>query len=255
MHFFAIGCKNKIDKVIPTAKVTHGELNLEVVETGELRATNAINIFSPALSWRFGQLKITRIIEDGDEITAGDTVITFDPSEVEKARIDADANLEIARAELDKMKAEHESKIHELEANYKTAQIDFEISEIELEQSAYEADVTKKEIQLNLEKAKISFEKARSEIENQKKINKETEVQQLLKIKQYEIELKDAEETLRSLTVISPESGLAIIRENWASGNKWQSGDATWSGNPMIDLPDLSELKVYLEISELIFQK
>ncbi|MFO7656179.1 MAG: efflux RND transporter periplasmic adaptor subunit [Bacteroidales bacterium] len=252
---FLIGCKQKPDRIIQNAPVKKGEFNVEIVEAGEIKATNAVNISSPALSWRFGQMKITKIIEDGEELSKGDTAIIFDPSEVEKARIDAEANLEIAKAELEKMKAEHDSKIQELESNLKITRIDYEISSILLEQATFEADVTRKEIQLNLDQSKISFDKAKDEIENQKKINREIQLQQLLKIKQYKAELEDAERSLRSLTVASPASGIAILRENWFTGSKWQVGDATWSGNPLIDLPDLRELKVVVEINEVDISK
>ena len=67
--------------------------------------------------------------------------------------------------------------------------------------------------------------------------------------------LDEAQTTLENLTVISPADGIAILRKNWATGNKWQVGDQTWSGNPLIDLPDLSELKVEAEISEVDISK
>jgi HlyD family secretion protein len=255
MLFFVFNCKPKIDKIIHTAPVKKGVFHIEIVETGEIKATNAINISSPALAWRFGQMKINKIVEDGQEVSVGDTTIIFDPSEVEKARIDAEANLEIAKAELEKMKAEHDGKIHELEADLKTALIDLEISTIELEQASYEADITKREIQLNLDKSRISLDKAKDEIENQKKIHKETELQQILKINQFQAELNEAERSLQSLTVVSPASGIAILRDNWATGNKWQIGDQTWSGNPLIDLPDLREMKVTIDINEVDISK
>jgi HlyD family secretion protein len=253
--FFGMGCKTKVDKVIHTAPVRKGGFNIEIVESGEIKATNAINISSPALAWRFGQMKINKIIEDGTEVAAGDIAIVFDPSEVEKARIDAVANLEIAKAELEKLKAEQDGKIQELEADLKMALIDFEISKIELEQASFEADITRKEIQLNLDRSGISLNKAKDEIENQKKIHKETELQQMLKIQQFQAELYEAERSLQSLTVVSPASGIAILRDNWYTGNKWQIGDQTWSGNPLIDLPDLREMKVAVEVNEVDISK
>ena len=249
------GCQKKVKQAVETANVKKGEFFIEVVETGEIESTKSQTIASPPMSWRFGQLKINKIIDDGTEISTGDTVMLFDPSEVQKAIIDANAELEIAKAELEKLKAEQESKIGGLEADLKISTISHEISQIELDQAVYESENKKKEIQLNLDKAKISLDKAEDEIENQKKINVE-EVQQLrLKIRQLENNLEEANQTLNNLTVISAGSGIAIIRKNWQTGNKWQVGDQTWSGNPMIDLPDLSELKVTTEINEVDISK
>jgi len=249
------GCNAKPEREVETCNVKKGLFYIDLTVEGEINATNAINISSPAISWRFGLLKITQILEDGDQIQAGDTAIIFDPSEVQKAILDAEAELEIAKAELEKMKAEQASKIAELKANIEISKISHKISEINLEQATFEADITRREIQLILDKANIALEKAEEEILNQKKIHVEEIQQSLLKIKQLEVNLSEAHVTLDKLTVVSPSAGITILKKNWFTGNKWQVGDQPWSGNPMIDLPDLSELKVEAEISEVDISK
>jgi HlyD family secretion protein len=249
------GCHSSPTREVETGQVKKGIFLVDLVEEGEINATNSINISSPAMSWMFGMVKIAQIVEDGEQVHGGDTVILFDASEVQKAILDAKAELEIARAELEKKRAEQQSKIEELKANIEISELSHQISEIKLEQATFEAEITRKEISLNLEKAKIALDKAKEEIVNQEKIHKE-EIQQLsLKIKQTENNLAEAQTTLENLTVISPADGIAILRRNWATKNKWQVGDQTWSGNPLIDLPDLSELKVEAEISEVDISK
>ncbi|MCE5252428.1 HlyD family efflux transporter periplasmic adaptor subunit [bacterium] len=248
-------CSPKTKSSVQTYKAKKGEFHINVVETGEVQATRSINISSPAMSWRFGALKITKIIDDGTEVAEGDTVIVFDPSEVQKAIIDANAELEIAKAELEKQKAVQDSKIQELEADLKVFEISHQISQIELELTTYESDVKKKEIRLTLEQAKISLDKAQDEIENQKNIHKEEQHQSELKIKQLVSNLAEANVTLKNLVIISRSAGVAIIRKNWSTGNKCQVGDQVWSGMPLIDLPDLRELKTETEINEVDISK
>jgi len=250
-----IGCKNKTAIEVETCNVKNGLFYIDLVEEGEIQATNSINISVPAMSWQFGLFKITQIVEDGDLIQSGDTAVIFDPSEVEKAIINAKAELEIAKAELEKKKAEQASKIEELKANIEISEISHRISEINLEQATFEADITRREIKLNLEKAKIALDKAREEIENQQKIHSEEIKQSMLKISQLESNLREAEITFKNLTVVSPAAGIAILRKNWSTGNKWQVGDQPWSGSPLVDLPDLQELKVHTEISEVDISK
>jgi Multidrug resistance efflux pump len=251
----ATSCKNSGNNSISTTAVKKGMFNIEVAETGELSAVNSMNITSPTMSWRYGMIKIIKIVEDGKEVSKGDTVIIFDPSEVKKSIDDAKSELEIARADLERIKAEQDLKISDLEADLKTANLSYEISKIELDISSYESDIKKKEIQLNLEKAKLDLDKASQVIANQKKINAEDVNQANLKIRQSENNLQDALNTLQNLTVTSPAKGIAVIRRNWSTGNKWQVGDQTWSGNAMIDLPDLSLLKVTAKISEIDISK
>ena len=166
-----ICCSPDIKRSVQTYRVKKSEFHINVVESGEVQAKKSINISSPAMSWRFGALKITKIIDDGTEILVGDTVILFDPSEVQKAIIDANSELEIAKAELNKLKAEQESKIQELEADLKVADISHEISQIELGLATFESDIKKKEIRHNLEQSKISLDKVADEIENHKDIH------------------------------------------------------------------------------------
>lgn len=249
------GCTNNKKDNIQTFEVDPGEFILDVVETGEIDAINAITISSPLISWRFGMLKITKIVDDGTKVNKGDTVLIFDPSEVHKAIIDAEAELEIARAEYKKLETQQELKIAELEADLKVSEINHEISTIELDQATFEADIRKKEIQLNLEKAKINLEKAKEEIKNQRQIQKEELQREKIAIDQLENELKEAKETLKKLTVVSPGSGVAVVRRNWSTRTKWQEGDQPWPGESLINLPDLNELMVETNINEVDISK
>lgn len=252
---FCYACSSGSENELSLYKVERGNLSITLNEEGELKALNSINISSPAISWRFGNLKVIKIIDDGTEVLKGDTVVVFDPSEVGKVIEQSKNELAIALAELEKSKAEQASKIEELESNFKITEISHRISEINFELAEYEAEVTKKEIELMLKKAKISLGKAEGEIQNTKKIQLEDLNQSHLKIKQLENRLKEATDALKSLTVISPAPGIAILTKNWSTGNKWQVGDQTWSGNPMISLPDLSQIISTVKINEIDISK
>lgn len=249
------GCSSKSDKIQQTCKVKKGVFNIEIVETGEINAVQAINISSPPMSWRYGQQKITKIVEDGKEVKKGDTVMIFDPTEVHNAIRNAKSDMDIAQTELVKTKDEQEMKLEELKADLNTAKIQLEIAQIQFEQASYESEATKKEIQLGLDKSKLDLEKAQQVIINTQKIQNEDLNQANYKIRQYQNNIDEAEATLKILTVVSPANGIAILRKNWSTGNSWQVGDQVWSGNPMIDLPDLRQLKVVADVSEVDISK
>ena len=252
--FFA--CKDKNERQVPVGKVAKGIFYIDMHEEGELEAVNAINISSPSISWRFGSnMKISYIVKDGTEVNAGDTVIIFDPSDVNKGITEAQGRLEISTAELEKIIAQQESDIEELKADYEITRISHEISKIKFEQAEYESDIMKKQIQLNLEKAAISLERAKEQIDNRIKINVEEIKQKNLSIEQDKARLKEADDALRQLTVTTASPGIAIINRNWSSGNKYQVGDQVWTGQPLISLPDLSRLKATVKINEVDIAK
>jgi HlyD family secretion protein len=248
-------CRGKVVQEVQTTLVKRGNFSEELTEEGTLRSVNSISIASPNISYRYGTLKITSMVSDGKEVNKGDTVIVFDPSEIKKAIITAQQQLEIANAEFEKLKATQQSEIEDLEADLEIARISQEISKINFEQAVYESDVTKKEINLKLETANIALARAKEQIENKKKIHQEDIFQKTLSIKQLTSTLEDANRSVQSLFVISPSPGIAILKENWMTNKKWQVGDQPWSGTTLIELPDLNAMMAEVKINEVDITK
>jgi len=253
--FVSCNAKKEESGEVAIGEVMRGTLYLELYEEGEVEAINSTNILSPNISWRFGNLKITQMVKDGAEVEAGDTLIVFDPSEVNREVLDAESRLEMNMAELEKMEAQHQSDLEELRADYEVTRLAHEISKIRFESAVHEADIKRKEIQLNLEKANIALVRAKEQIDNRIKIQREELKQRQLSISQDQVRLKEAQETLQKLFLISPTPGIAIINRNWSTGNKFQIGDQTWSGFPLIQLPDLTALRTVVRINEVDIAK
>jgi multidrug efflux pump subunit AcrA (membrane-fusion protein) len=248
-------CSKEETNQTPLGEVVRGAFFIDLYEEGEIEASSSINLSSPTISWRYGNLKITQLVKDGQEVNAGDTVIVFDPSEVQKGIVEAEGRLEISRAEMERITAQHQSDLEELRADYEVARIAREISQIRFESAVYESDVKKKEIQLNLDKAGIALDRAKEQIENRIKIQKEEIKQKNLNITQDIARLNEANETLQKMFVVTPSPGIAIISKSWSSGNKFQIGDQCWSGFPIIQLPDLSSMKATVKINEVDISK
>ncbi len=244
-------CGKKETKEIPVSKVKKGTLYLDVYENGEIQAIHSISILSPDISYRYGSLKIAQIVKDGSEVKKGDTLLVFDPSEVRKGIVEAQARLEMGNAELEKMKAQQQSDLESQKADYEVTRISQEISKLQFESANYEADIKKKEIQLNLEKANIALIRAKDQLDNLVKVQKEELKQKLLSINQDKKRLDEANETLSKLYMVSPSPGISIIAKNWNTNNKFQVGEQCWSGYPLIQLPDLSSLKAVVQINEV----
>lgn len=250
------GCsKEKKTEAIPEAEVRHGTFLIDLYEEGEVEAVNSIHIEAPEIGWRFGSLKISNIVPDGSDVAVGDTVVIFDPTEVQKAIMDLEDRLIVSRAELEKLKAQQQQEMEGLQADYEISQISQEISRIQLESAAYESDIKRKEIELNLEKADIALKQAKEQIENKKKVHAEDLKQKLISIREDEEDLEEGFSTLRSLYVVSPSPGLAIISRNRSTDAKYQAGDQCWGGSWLIELPDLSHMKVNIKINEVDISK
>jgi multidrug efflux pump subunit AcrA (membrane-fusion protein) len=248
-------CKGKETSDVQVTEVKKGTFLEELTEEGTVRAVNSISVTAPNISYRYGSLKIAKIIEDGTEVEKGDTIMIFDPSEIKRSIIQAEQQLEIARAEYEKLESTQKSEIQDLEADLELARISQEISKINFETSVYEPEVTKKEIQLKLESATIALNRAKEQIENKKVIHKEDLIQKSLSMKQLSSTLADANSSMNSLFVVSPARGIAIKEENWNTGQKWAVGDQPYSGSNIIELPDLAQMRAEVNINEVDVSK
>lgn len=248
-------CKGKEASDIQVTIVKRGTFIEELSEQGTVEAVKSISVTAPSISYRYGSLKIAKIVEDGEEVEKGDTIMIFDPSEIKRAIIQAEQQLEIAKAEYEKLKSTQQSEIEDLEADLELARISQEISKINSETAIYEPEVTKKEIKLKLESATISLNRAMEQIENKKIIHKEDLLQKSLTIKQLTTTLADANSSMNNLFVVSPDKGITIKEENWNTNQKWAIGDQPYSGSKIIELPDLSEMRAEVKINEVDVSK
>lgn len=250
-----ISCTGKDATDVEVTPVKKGTFMEELTEQGSVQAVNSISITAPVISYRYGSLKLARIVEDGAEVEKGDTIMIFDPSEIKRAIIQAEQQLEIAKAEYEKLKSSQQSEIEDLEADLELARISQEISRINFETATYEPEATRKEIKLKLESATIALDRAQEQIENKKVIHKEDLLQKSLTINQLTSTLADANTSMKSLFVVSPANGIAIKEQNWSTQQKWGVGDQPYSGSKLIELPDLSQMRAEVKINEVDISK
>jgi len=250
-----IACGNTAQTGVETYTLSPTKFLSRVTVTGELEAVRSKLITAPPISWRFGQLKIAKLIDDGKQVQEGELVAQFDKSEVEKALNEAKSNLEIAESELRKTQAKHKSDLESKEIDLEVARLNHEIAKLKLEQAAFKAEIERKQDEFSLEEAAINLNKVEQELENQKNIQREEISKLELKVQQELAKLKEAENTISMLTIHAPSPGIAIIQKNYYTRNKFQVDDQTYPGNPLVGLPDLSQMKAQVQINEIDIAK
>jgi HlyD family secretion protein len=248
-------CRGKEVSDVQVTAVRKGTFLEELTDQGTIEAVNSISVSAPVISYRYGSLKIAKIVDDGKEVEKGDTIMIFDPSEIKRAIIQAEQQLEIARAEHDKLRSTQQSEIEDLEADLELARISQEISKINFETATFEPEATRKEIKLKLESATIALNRAQEQIENKKVIHKEDLLQKSLTIRQLTSTLADANSSMKNLFMVSPVKGIAIKEMNWNTDQKWAVGDQPYTGSRIIELPDLSEMRAEVKINEVDISK
>jgi RND family efflux transporter MFP subunit len=247
---FAFTRLGGVSTSLPVADVQSGTFIVSITETGELRATNSEGITAPRVRTN---LQIVRLAEKGTMVEKGDTLLVFDGTELQKTIDEKEAEVEIARSNLQKSRASMESNMAQLRASLETSRSSYRQAELRLQQMQFEADIVKEEQQLALRQAEINLEQAKARIKQQAIIDSAEFVTLELRVQQALAELDKAREDLDKLTIIAPQPGLVVYKKIWKGGDysEVRIGDQPWRGQALLELPDLSQMEVETSVSEI----
>lgn len=218
----------------------------EVSATGTLKAVKATPIVVPVDSE--GPQKVGWMAPDGARVKAGDPIVVFDPTEMEKSLQDGRADRATAQNKIRKTTAENRrtslglgldldvarSELLESETN---ASKDHDIfSRNEIIESQIDRDILKRRFDATDFRRSASArlgdaDVALGEIERDKA----------------DIRIRQAEKALGALRVLAPHDGLLVLERNWR-GETLTVGETLFPGQKIAEIPDLSNLeaKVYV---------
>lgn len=239
----------KDDSQILYAEVAEDEFKISVVEQGEIRAAKATTVVTPRVGW--SSLTITYLVPEGTTVKEGDIVAKFEPGEVLKRQQDAESELNILKADMEKAVANNNSTISDAEANLKSQELAFELSKLGLEKSKYDAEMERRSSFLKFQQDSIALTRAKDGLKSKLIVGKSEIAQLKLKIKQAENNLQNAMDDLNKLTVKAPIPGLVVYEQSWSTGRKIEKGSQMWPNSPIMQLPDLSAVQTTTEINEV----
>jgi hypothetical protein len=223
-----------------------------IVETGELAAVSvqsfALNPF-PGGGWY--NMTISGMLEHGTIVNAGDSIVQFDPSSVQKEIIDAESRLETELAAFEKLQVDHDNKINDLTSKIKTAMASFELKKTSMEASHFEPERKRKIKELEFEQEKINLAKEKKRLELNIIANaNELKIQQI-RLRQVKDNVENSYNALEKFTLRTPTAGVFQIAQSWnGSGGLLKIGDEIYFGMPIANVPDLTWMKVNTCVNE-----
>ena len=233
---------------VPVLEIRRDRFVHKVGAEGILKAADSTPLTVPVSIRR--PVKIAWMVEDGSPVVAGDLVIRFDPTELEKTVLDGKADLDTAERKIAKTRTEAGAKIHGLDK-------DTDVAKLELEsarkfQSKDEAifsrnEIIESEIDEKLANHKVEhFEGSRK---TQETLSQADEALLVIERRKANLKIRQAEETLSSLGITAPHKGIVVFRKDWR-GNLPQVGDMVWRGQPLAEIPALDEMEAEVQVLE-----
>jgi HlyD family secretion protein len=233
-----------------SVEVTRGPFGIRLVEAGTIQAVNSTTISTPRLR---NQLQVQTLIEEGTRVEAGDTLLTFDPTDLQKEIDERQNELEMAQAAFNKTQARLEAELRNLQSALVADSTSWLLSKLRQERTVYESGMVRQESELQFSQATLSYEKSRSNFKAQVGINAEELREARLKIQTAEDNLKKARREYGELVLTAPGPGMVVFLPVWLGSEprKIKVGDQPWRGAGLIELPDFSSMKVTLQINEV----
>jgi len=236
------------DDAVPTAVVEAESFRRRVPADGNLKAAESTQLSLPA---SVGQpMRIAWLADDGSRVAAGDPVVLFDPTDLEKERQDAEADRTTADLKVDKQQAERTSELDKLEK-------DAELAGLKLDNSREfqkkdETLFSRHEILESEIDEQLATEEKDHAVASRKTRESLSDAElQLLAIerRKAQISLDRAEEGLAALTLAAPHAGLVVFRRDWR-GELPRVGQTAYPGNPLAEIPNLAEMEAEVFVLE-----
>lgn len=223
---------------------------LLVSATGILEATRSVSISPPQIR-RENRFKLTRMVDEGTEVSEGDFVMEFDSSDVARRLRDETANFQSVQEEYQKKRSDSDIQLRQARLSLEQAKADYEKLENKLSQQAeVESAIVIEETRIQRDAAKKNVEFLEKKLQYQ-----EASAQLNLQISRsnesyYRQRMDTLMDAIDSLTVRAPISGVAIYKRDWNNEPK-QIGSYVFSMETVLEIPDLSTIRAKLLVDEV----
>jgi HlyD family secretion protein len=235
---------------LPTAQVQRKEFVDYLEIKGEVKAQRSVIIAAP---FNAGDLQILNLVANSAKVKKGDRLVEFDATTVKQKLAQDQSAVKSAEAEVQQSRAAAKLKEEQDLTDVMTAKFDVEkarmdaskqeiLSTIEGEQAKLKlADAEQKEKETE---AKLKADRASAGSDIASKVQKQD---------QAAFQVKLDEQSLNALTLRAPLDGVVALQNHWqpqGGPTPFKAGDRAWPGAAILELPEISTLKIVARVEE-----
>lgn len=230
--------------------VTRGDLATGVDVTGTLASAEAGNFGPPQLDdvWNF---KISMMAPEGVEVKPGQPILGFDTSEMQKRLDENTAEMEQARKEIEKRRADLRLRREDEKMNLAESEAKERKTALKLEAPADIIGVKeRKEVELDYALAKREVAQTKDRIRDLESAAA-AEIA-LLESKQARAAgiVAETKAVIAKMIVMAPRAGTVVYTQNWR-GEKKKVGDTCFRIERPVEIPDLARMIAKGDIDEI----
>jgi RND family efflux transporter MFP subunit len=238
---------------LPTTEVTRGEFVDALELRGEIRPLKSIVITSPMQS---GELQIVKLAKNGGPVKAGDVVIEFDGTTLQRTIQEKLSELKQAEGEIEQAKAQSRLTDEQNSTALMKARYDIERAKLDVGRGDTVTRIEEEQSKLALADAQQRLKELETKVQSDR-ISAEADLSGKLRKREKALfDLQRAKDGLQKLQVKAPADGIVNVLPNYRSGSimgaapEFRQGDRAWPGAAIIELPDLSSVHMLARLDE-----
>lgn len=221
-----------------------------VTAPGILEAEKNVSIGAPKIQ-REHRFKLSRMVEEGKQVSEGDFLLEFDGSDISRRLRDSTANFQRVQEEYQKKRSDFDIQMRDLKLQLEQAKSDYEKLENKLgRQAELESAIVIAETQIRRDAArqKVSMlEKKIGFVDEAGRLDLEMSRSNERHYRNNMDMLLDA---MDALTVTAPVSGVVIYKRDRGNEAR-QIGSYVFILDTVLEIPDLSTLRAKVMVDEI----
>lgn len=230
-------------------EVERDDLVLTVEVEGTLRAVESSQLGPPQVR-EFWDFKVAHMATEGEDVNKGDPVLSFDTSALQQQLIRQQAEADQSKKQIEKTRKnlsmtrrQDELRLAEAEARLRKARLKVdapgELSKAkELAEARLDLELAEKEVAYLRARFASSQESAEAQLATLRDQRERAEAR-----------VQEITQAIENMTRKSPRDGTVIYVENWR-GEKKKVGESCWSGEMVIEIPDLTAMMARGSVDE-----
>lgn len=240
---------------IPTGTVTRGTLKADLTTTGEIKAVKTDALIVPPTG---ATLRILTLLPSGTRVTKGETVVTFDPTDQEKAVEEQRSVLREAQLEIARTLATTAARKAQDDLDLQTARFDLRKAELDVQASEVRAPLEARKAQLTLEESRNRL----AQLEGDRTSRAQSDEAALAVAREKEtkanLAIQVATTILSQMVLKASMDGVVSVKDNMSISfgyqgmmlNEYRVGDQVQAGSPIAEVLDLGQLEIGADIDE-----
>lgn len=236
------------DDTVPTAEVEPARFVRRVPADGVLEAVTATPLNLPPTVRE--PMRVAWLAEDGSPVSAGEVVVRFDPTDMERNLVDAEDDLRTAGIKLARERTARQSELAKLDQDAELARRELESSrEFQKKDDSIFSRHEIIESEIDEELSERRMEHSQQAREGRARLS-DAELELIaIDRRRADTAIDRARQGLAALEMTAPHDGLLLLARP-RGGETVRVGDTAYPGMRLAEIPDLAEMKAEVFVLE-----